>query len=47
MDLAAGDSNELYRELRVAMGQAWDDELDPFRQAGDDDTVVWLHHGVG
>jgi len=47
MELAAGDAAELYRELRVALGQAWDDELEPFRIAGDDDTVVWLHHGVG
>ena len=34
---------QLHRELRLALGQAWDDELEPFRQAGDRSPVVWLH----
>ena len=37
------DAFELQRELRIALGQAWDDELEPFRHASDDAPVVWLH----
>ncbi|GAB3617043.1 DUF3145 domain-containing protein [Okibacterium endophyticum] len=43
MEVAAGDAAELQRELRVALGQAWDDELESFRHASDDSAVVWLH----
>ena len=32
------------RELRLALGQAWDDELEPFRHAHDDTSVIWLHN---
>ena len=27
----------------VALGAAWDEELEPFRHASDDAPVVWLH----
>ncbi|MFV0372650.1 DUF3145 domain-containing protein [Microbacterium sp.] len=43
MEIAAGDPIELQRELEVALGAAWDEELEPFRQAGDDAPIVWLH----
>lgn len=43
MDVSGGNALELQRELRLALGQAWDDELEPFRHAGDDSRVVWLH----
>ena len=43
MEIAAFDANELHRELRLALGQAWDDELEPFRHASDFAPVVWLH----
>jgi len=43
LEVAAGDAAELQRELGVALGAAWDDELEPFRHAGDDSSVVWLH----
>jgi len=43
VDVAAGDAEEMARELRLALGQAWDDELEPFRHAGDDERVFWLH----
>lgn len=43
MEIAAGDAMELQRELSVALGGAWDEELEPFRQAGDEAPVVWLH----
>lgn len=43
MEVAAGDAGGLQHELHVALGQAWDTELEPFRHAGDDVPVVWLH----
>ena len=43
MELAAGDFRALEREMSLVLGAAWDDELEPFRNAGDDATVVWLH----
>lgn len=43
MELAGGDATELHRELQLAMGQAWDEELEPFRSGGDDASVVWMH----
>ena len=36
MEVAAGDACELQRELEVALGAAWDEELEPFRHASDD-----------
>lgn len=43
MEVAGSNARELHRELRLALGQAWDDELEPFRHAGDGARVVWLH----
>ena len=43
MDLAGANAIELHRELRLALGQAWDDELEAFRHAHADAPVVWLH----
>ncbi|MGB1101672.1 MAG: DUF3145 family protein, partial [Pontimonas sp.] len=43
LDVADGDAQEITRELRIALGGAWDDELEPFRHAGDNRPVVWLH----
>lgn len=43
MEIAAGSAIELQRELDVALGSAWDEELEPFRHASDDASVVWLH----
>ncbi len=43
LDIAAGDFQEVARELRLALGGAWDEELEPFRHAGDSSRVVWLH----
>ena len=43
MELAGSDAFELQRELRLALGQAWDDELEVFRHAGQNNPVVWLH----
>jgi hypothetical protein len=43
VEVSAGDAAELLRELGVALGAAWDEELEPFRHASDDAPVVWLH----
>ena len=43
MAVAGANAIELHRELRLALGQAWDDELEVFRHAGQDSAVVWLH----
>ena len=43
VEVADGDAQEIGRELRLALGQAWDDALEPFRHAGDDARIVWLH----
>lgn len=43
MELAGANAIELHRELRLALGQSWDDELEVFRHAGQDSAVVWLH----
>jgi len=43
MEIAGGNATELHRELSLALGQAWDDELEPFRTAGDESPVVWMH----
>ncbi|QYH36029.1 DUF3145 domain-containing protein [Salinibacterium sp. M195] len=43
MEIAGSDAFELHRELRLVLGQAWDDELESFRHAGQDSAVVWLH----
>lgn len=43
MEIAGANLVDLQRELNVALGQAWDDELEAFRHASDDSAVVWLH----
>ena len=43
LEEAGSDAFELHRVLRVALGQAWDDELEVFRHAGEDTPVRWLH----
>lgn len=39
----ASDPAELTRLLELALGQAWDDELEVFRYAGAGAPVRWLH----
>ncbi|GAA5198117.1 DUF3145 domain-containing protein [Microbacterium jejuense] len=43
LEISGSDPLELNRELQVALGSAWDEELEPFRHASDDAPVVWLH----
>ena len=37
------EPGQMLRELDLALGRAWDDELEPFRYAGDGAPVRWLH----
>ena len=46
MDAAGTSAIELHRELRLALGQAWDDELEPFRHAIGSSTVTWLNRSA-
>lgn len=39
----AAEPARMYHELELALGQAWDDELEPFRYAGAGAPVRWLH----
>lgn len=42
MEVAGADAVELHRELRLALGQAWDDELEPFRTGETEAPLIWL-----
>jgi hypothetical protein len=41
--VSKGDSNLLAQELDRLLGRAWDEELEPFREAGEGVAVRWLH----
>ncbi len=43
MMTAAGDAEALQDELDALLGSAWDEELDVFRQAGEGESLRWLH----
>lgn len=43
IEQSGGDPDELRRLLDLALGQAWDDELEVFRYAGAGAPVRWLH----
>ena len=43
MEIGHADPLLMQRELDLALGRAWDDELEPFRYAGDGAPVRWLH----
>ena len=46
MEVAGANAVELHKELRLALGQAWDDELEAFRYAGQNAPVVWMHRSA-
>ena len=43
ISLSKGDPTVLAQELDLLLGLDWDDELEPFRYAGEGATVRWLH----
>jgi hypothetical protein len=43
---AAAGQAALEEELERLLGRPWDDELEPFRRAGDGAPVRWLHAAV-
>lgn len=46
VEAAAGDAAQLSRELRIALGDAWDEELEAFRQAEEGDATILTLHRV-
>lgn len=43
LEVSSHDRARLADEMSLALGQAWDNELEPFRHAGDGAPVRWLH----
>jgi hypothetical protein len=43
---AAGGESDLAAEITRLLGKPWDDELEPFRYAGEGAPVRWLHQVV-
>jgi len=43
LEAGRDDVTRLANDLDLALGRAWDDELEPFRYAGDGAPVRWLH----
>lgn len=41
--MSSADQAGMVAELDLALGRAWDDELEPFRYAGEGAPVRWLH----
>jgi Protein of unknown function (DUF3145) len=41
-----GDDIDLADEIQLLLGKPWDDELEPFRYAGEGAPVRWLHQVV-
>ncbi|WP_171715617.1 DUF3145 domain-containing protein [Metallococcus carri] len=41
--VTGGDPDAIRVEIAELLGTAWDNELEPFRYAGDGATVRWLH----
>ncbi len=41
--LASNDPVAMMADLELALGRSWDEELEPFRYAGDGAPVRWLH----
>jgi hypothetical protein len=43
MSMSAAGTSVLEKELAKLLGTAWDNELEPFRRAGDGAPVRWLN----
>jgi hypothetical protein len=46
MAMSALSGRDLSDALSALLGRAWDEELEPFRYAGDGAPVRWLHKVV-
>ena len=42
-EASGGDPSAVVAELSLALGEAWDEEVDPFRHAAEGAPVRWLH----
>jgi hypothetical protein len=45
-DGVVDSATRVMQEMQALLGKAWDDELEPFRYAGDGAPVRWLHQVV-
>lgn len=43
MERAGGDAAALQRELGIALGEPWDEDLEIYRHAGEGVPMRWLH----
>jgi hypothetical protein len=43
LEIGRTDAERMRAELDLALGRVWDEELEPFRYAGDGAPVRWLH----
>jgi len=43
---ATDQATSVMQEMQELLGKAWDEELEPFRYAGDGAPVRWLHQVV-
>ncbi len=43
MERAGSDPRALPRELGIALGEPWDEELEIYRHAGEGVPMRWLH----
>jgi Protein of unknown function (DUF3145) len=43
---ASDPATDVLQEMQALLGKAWDEELEPFRYAGDGAPVRWLHQVV-
>jgi hypothetical protein len=42
LQIAGSNAIELQRQMRLLIGQPWDDELEAYRQQGADAPIIWL-----
>lgn len=46
LETAGANAIELQRQMRLLMGQPWDDELEIFRTRGAESPIIWLRSAV-
>lgn len=46
-EAGGGDPTVMVHELSLALGEAWDEELEPFRRAAEGAPVRWLRRSAG
>ena len=46
LDFFVLEASECTERLDALLGSPWDDELEPYREAGEGAAVTWLHQVV-